>query len=61
MRHKASKRDAAASNARLISEDAKYRLESLEGEAPFENYRKIDDSTLAPAAAARIIKERFAL
>ena len=59
--NKASKRDIAVSNARLLEHDAKYRLESLPGELPFENYLKIDNTSLPPEEAARQIKEYFGL
>ncbi len=58
---KASKRNIALSNQRLISEDTKYRLESLDGEIPFDNYMKIDNTNLAPDVVARMIKSRFQL
>ena len=61
LRHKASKRDIALSNQRLIQDDEQHRLESLEGEIPFENYLKIDTSNLEPQAVARQIKARFRL
>lgn len=59
--NKASKRDLAASNERLLREDEKYRLESLPGELPFENYLKIDNTNLPPEEAAKIIKDHFKL
>lgn len=59
--HKASKRNVEVSNQRLVSDDTHYRLESLEGEIPFDNYMKIDNTNLAPNAVARMIKERFDL
>ena len=46
--HKASKRDLAASNRRLVEDDEKHRMESHEGEIPFEQYMKIDNSNLCP-------------
>jgi chloramphenicol 3-O-phosphotransferase len=61
LRHKASKRDIEMSNARLQGEDMNYRLVSNDGEIPFENYMKIDNSKLPPDAVAAMIKERFAL
>ena len=61
MKHKASKRDLESSNQRLLHDDERYRLESLPGEIPFENYMKIDNSHLAPELVAQRIKERFAL
>ncbi len=59
--NKASKRDIDTSNKRLISDDTHYRLESLEGEVPFDNYMKIDNTDLGPDVVARMIKERFNL
>ena len=59
LRHKASKRDVAASDARLIRDDKNHRMESLPGEVPFPNYIRIDDSCLSPADAAKMIKEHF--
>ncbi len=61
LKNKASKRDLDFSNQRLISDDAKYRIESLEGEIPFDNYIKIDNTDLPPDTVARMIKERFCL
>lgn len=59
--NKASKRDLEASNARLLRDDEKYRLESLPGEIPFENYLKIDNTNLPPEETARQIQEFFGL
>lgn len=61
LRNKPSKRDIKASNERLITDDSNYRLESFEGEIPFKNYIKIDNTHLSPEEAAKIIKERFSL
>ena len=61
LKHKASKRDLEASNQRLMDDDGKYRCVSLEGEIPFENYLKIDNSNLAPSTVAQMIKDRFDL
>ncbi|MBR3503632.1 MAG: shikimate kinase [Clostridia bacterium] len=58
--HKASKRDLAFSEANILHED-KYRLESNEGEIPFENYIKIDNTHLSPEEVVKIIRERFGL
>lgn len=57
--NKASKRDIEASNARLIRDDQNHRCESLPGEIPFQNYLRIDNSSLSPAEAAQIIKDSF--
>lgn len=61
LRHKASKRDIEQSSQRLLADDAQHRCESLEGEIPFLNYLRIDNSRLAPDETARRIKEHFAL
>jgi len=61
LQHKPSKRDLELSNLRLLMDDATCRCVSEEWEIPFPNYIKIDNSDLPPEAAARKIKERFAL
>lgn len=61
LRNKNSKRDIKSSNQRLKSDDARYRLESREGEIPFPNYIKIDNSELSPEETALKIKEHFSL
>ena len=61
LRNKASKRDIAASDQRLMREDANHRLVSESGEIPFENYIRIDNTRLSPDAVARMIKEKFSL
>lgn len=61
LKNKASKRDIEQSNQMLKHHDMHYRLESLDGEIPFENYMKIDNSALEPDIVARMIKERFSL
>ena len=59
--NKASKRDIAASNRRLMEADRKHRLESDDGEIPFAHYIKIDNSALAPEEVAKQIKDHFGL
>ena len=59
--HKPSKRDTAASDQRVIHEDANYRLVSLPGEIPFENYLKIDTTNLAADETAKTIQQHFGL
>jgi len=59
LKNKASKRDIEVSNNRLMGEDANFRLVSNDGEIPFENYIKIDNSNLPPDVVAGMIKERF--
>ena len=61
LKHKASKRNIEDSNRRLIRDDENWRFESYEGELPFENYVKIDNTNLAPDVVARMIKEKFGL
>ena len=59
--NKASKRDLEVSDARIIREETKYRVVSNPGELTFKNYIKIDNTTLPPDEAARMIKEHFNL
>ena len=59
LKNKASKRDIAASNARLLRDDENHRCESLPGEIPFQNYLRLDNSNISAAEAAQIIKETF--
>lgn len=61
LKHKPSKRDVEMSEKRLLNDDEKYRCVSYEGEIPFENYLRIDNTNLSPEEAARIIRERFGL
>ena len=59
--NKRSKADIAQSSMRLMNEDQNYRLVSHEGEIPFDNYLRIDNSSLPAEETARQIKERFGL
>lgn len=59
LKNKASKRDIEMSNQRLINADIKYRCVSNDGEIPFDNYIKIDNSNLSAEFVAKMIKERF--
>lgn len=61
LKHKASKRDLETSEQRLLNDDKNYRCVSFDGEIPFENYIRIDNSELSAAEAAKVIKERFCL
>lgn len=61
LKNKPSKRNLELSEYLLVHDDENNRLESLDGEIPFENYIKIDNSNLSPDSAAKIIKERFDL
>ena len=60
LKNKASKRDVARSNERLIQMDRQHRFVSYEGEIPFENYMRIDNTDLPPEKVAEMIKARFA-
>ena len=60
-RNKASKRNPDFSKSLILKEDANFRLVSNDGEIPFENYIKIDNSNLAPGVVAEMIKTRFSL
>ncbi len=59
--NKASKRDLESSNRRMLQDDENHRLESREGEIPFGNYMKIDNSKLSPKQVAQMIQDHFAL
>jgi len=61
LKNKASKRNITVSEDRMLREETKYRLVSNEGEIPFANYMKIDNTNLEPSEVARMIKERFHL
>ena len=57
LKNKPSKRNIENSNQNLIEIDEKWRCVSNEGEVPFDNYMKIDNSDMPPDLAAKIIKE----
>lgn len=59
LKNKASKRDIEVSNSRLIRYDDRYRLVSREGEVPFENYLRLDNTEISAQEAAEIIQQRF--
>lgn len=61
LKNKASKRDLAVSEQRVLNEDANHRLVSLPGEIPFENYLRIDNTNLSPETVAEMIKKEFSL
>ena len=61
LKNKPSKRDIEISNQRLIEDDRNYRCVSYEGEIPFENYIRIDNSHKSPDEVALLIKETFGL
>ena len=59
--NKASKRDIEQSMARLLKDEARYRCVSYEGEIPFDNYLRIDNTDMPAEDAAKLIKETFDL
>ncbi len=61
LNNKASKRTLEFSSSLIRSEDANHRLVSREGEIPFANYLRIDNSRLSPDAVAELIQEHFDL
>lgn len=61
LKSKPSKKDILTSNQRLIEDDKKYRCVSYDGEIPFENYIRIDNSDKSPDEVALLIKETFIL
>jgi hypothetical protein len=61
LKHKASKRSIADSNARLIRDDENHRCESLPGEITHPNYLRIENADIPPEEAARMIQEYFKL
>ena len=61
LQNKPSKRNIETSNQRLLNDDHKYRCVSYDGEIPFDNYIKIDNSELSPEAVAKMIKDKFLL
>ena len=61
LRNKPSKRDVKQSEKRLLGEEASYRLVSRQGEIPFENYLRLDNSNISAEEAAEIIRLHFSL
>jgi len=57
--HKPSKRDIEHSNQ--LIEEQKYRCISEEGDVPFDNYFKLNNTNIPAEEAAQMIKERFLL
>ncbi|MDF2883582.1 MAG: hypothetical protein K0R54_4139 [Clostridiaceae bacterium] len=59
--NKSTKRDIKHSEDMFRKLEAKYRLNSLEGEIYKKNYIKINNSNLSPDIAAQMIKNKFGL
>ena len=61
LKNKPSKRNVTWSEQNVLREDSKYRLVSLPGEIPFENYLRIDNTHLSAEEAAKQIQQHFGL
>lgn len=61
LKNKASKRNVERSEQLIYDLEKEYRFESKDGEIPFKNYIKIDNSNLEASEVARLIKEKFYL
>ena len=61
LKHKPSKRDTETSNRRLLMDDENHRCVSFEGEIPFDNYLRIENSDKEADEVARMIKSTFGL
>ena len=61
LKNKASKRDIAASNERVIQHTKNHRFVSHEGEVPIRNFMRIDNSNIEPDVVAKMIKDQFDL
>jgi len=59
LQHKPTKRDISASEALIHKVGAEQRLTSHDGEQPFANYLKIDNTNLTPNEVANIIIKTF--
>ena len=61
LKNKASKRNVADSNARLLRDDTNHRCESCPGEITHPNYLRIENANIPAEEAARMIQEHFNL
>ena len=59
--HKASKRDVAFSEKVLLDSEARYRMNSIEGELPGKSLLKIDNTQLSAEAVADRIQIHYQL
>lgn len=59
LREKASKRDVAASEQRILSVESCCRCVSEPGEIPYERYLRLENADLSPEEAADIIVRHF--
>ena len=61
LENKPSKRELDISEERLLRADENHRLVSRDGEVPFKNYIKIDNTDLTPEQVVDLITEAFDL
>ena len=61
LKNKASKRDIASSNERVIQHTKNHRFVSRDGEVPISNFMRIDNSNIEPDVVAKMIKDKFDL
>lgn len=61
LKNKPSKRNLVLSEERLLNDDNNHRFISYEGEIPFKNFIKIDNTYLEAKEVAEIIKNKFSL
>lgn len=59
LKEKASKRDVALSEMRMLSSESRHRCNSEPGEVPYERYLRIDNTNLSPEETAEIIARHF--
>lgn len=61
LKYKPSKRNIEWSDRMIVESDEEARLVSFDGEIPYDNYVKIDNSELSAERTAKIIKQAFNL
>lgn len=61
LKNKASKNNIEASNQRLIKNTNEHRFISYDGELPFDNFIRIDNSNIEASEVALLIKNKFNL
>ena len=61
LQNKPSKRNIQESEKLFRDLESKYRLNSSDGEIPFANYFKLNNTDIPPSEAAAIIKDKFML
>ena len=59
LKEKASKRDVALSEMRILSAESRHRCTSEPGEFPYERYLRIDNAHLTPEETAEMIVQHF--